>query len=92
MVSVLLNDQNKAGSRSARFMRNRTAAAGLGHYLLVGSTLKPDESSVDSLSDFLIEAGTKGSCDISVLCFRSGGNGTNLLKKFPGRETGSVFL
>lgn len=67
MVSVFLNDLGKATSRIVQFMRNRTAAVGLDHHLLVDGTLKSDESSVNSLSDFSRKARMKGSRDISVL-------------------------
>ena len=66
-VSAFLNDLGKATSRIVQFMRNRTAAVGLDHHLLVDGTLKPDESCVNSLSDFSRKTRTKGSRDISVL-------------------------
>ena len=66
-VSAFLNGLGKATSRIVQFMRNRTAAVGLDHHLLVDGTLKSDESSVNSLSDFSRKARTKGSRDISVL-------------------------
>ena len=48
-------------------MRNRTAAVSMDHHLLVDGTLKSDESTVNSLSDFSRKARTKGTRDISVL-------------------------
>lgn len=66
-VTVFLNDLGKAASRIVQFMRNRTAAVGIDHHLLVDGTLKSDESSVNSLSDFSRKAKTKGTRDISVL-------------------------
>lgn len=66
-VSGFLNDLGKAVSRIVCFMRNRTAAISLDHHLLVDGTLKSDESSVNSLSDFSRKAKTKGTRNISVL-------------------------
>jgi hypothetical protein len=66
-VSKFLNDLGKTCSRIAVFMRNRAAAVGLDHSLLVDGTLKSDESTVNSLSDYSRKARTKGRRDISVL-------------------------
>ena len=66
-ISTFLNDLGKATSRIVQFMRNRTAAVGLDHHLLIDGTLKSDESRVNSLSDFSRKARIKGSRDISVL-------------------------
>ena len=66
-VTVFLNDLGKTASRIVQFMCNRTAAVGIDHHLLVDGTLKSDESSVNSLSDFSRKARTKGTRDISVL-------------------------
>lgn len=66
-VSAFLNDLGKTTSRIVRFMRNRTAAVGIDHHLLVDGTLKSDESRVNTLSDFSRKARTKGTRDISVL-------------------------
>jgi transposase len=48
-------------------MKDRTAAVGMDHHLLIDGTLKSDESRVNSLSDFSRKAKLKGSRDISVL-------------------------
>ena len=66
-ASVFLSDLGKATSRIIQFMRNRTAAVGIDHHLLVDGTLKSDESSVNSLSDFSRKARTKGTRDSFVL-------------------------
>ena len=66
-VSAFLNDLGKAASRIVLFMRNRTAAIGLDHHLLVDGTLKSDESVVNSLSDFSRKARARGTRDISVI-------------------------
>jgi len=66
-VSVFLNNLGKALSRIVTFMQNRTAAVSIDHHLLVDGTLKSDESSVNSFSDFSRKTRIKGSRDISVL-------------------------
>ena len=66
-VSSFLNDLGKTCSRIVLFMRNRTAAVSMDHHLLVDGTLKSDESSVNSLSEFSRKARTKETRDISVL-------------------------
>ena len=66
-VSTFLNDLGKACSRITKFMRNRTAAIGMDHHLLIDGTLKSDESTVNTLSDFSRKARAKGTKDISVL-------------------------
>ncbi len=65
--SSFLNDLGKTCSRIVLFMRNRTAAVSMDHHLLVDGTLKSDESSMNSLSEFSRKARTKGTRDISVL-------------------------
>lgn len=66
-VSAFLQNLGKAVSKIVQFMRNRTAAVSMDHHLLVDGTLKSDESSVNSLSDFSWKAKIKGRRDISVL-------------------------
>lgn len=66
-VTKFQNDLGKSLSRIVQFMRNRTAAVSMDHHLLVDGTLKSDESTVNSLSDFSRKARTKGTRDISVL-------------------------
>lgn len=70
VVSDLLFDLGKGYSRIIGFMRARAGSCSADARLLVDGTLKSDESSVNSLSDFSRKARTKGSRDISVLyCF-----------------------
>lgn len=66
-VSKVLNDLGKVCSRITKFMKNRTERIDIDHSLLVDGTLKSDESTVNSLSDFSRKAHTKGRRDISVL-------------------------
>ena len=66
-VCALMNDLGKTCSRITKFMRNRTAAIGMDHHLLIDGTLKSDESKVNTLSDFSRKARAKGTRDISVL-------------------------
>ena len=66
-VSAFLNDLGKTCSRIAGFMRNRTATVGIDHHLLIDGTLKSNESTVNTLSDFSRKARAKGTKDISVL-------------------------
>ena len=66
-VSTFLNDMGNAVSKIARFMQNRAAAGSIDHHLLIGVTLKYDESRVNSLSVFSRKARTKGIRDISDL-------------------------
>lgn len=66
-VSKFHGDLGKRCSRIVRFMRNRAAAVGMDHHLLIDGTLKSDESRVNSLSDFSRKAAVRGSRDISVL-------------------------
>lgn len=66
-VSLFLNNMGKAVSRIIQFMRNRAAAVAMDHHLLIDSTLKSDESSVNSFSNFSRKARTKGTRDISIV-------------------------
>lgn len=66
-VSTFHSNPGKNCSRIIHFMRNRAAAVGMGHHLLIDGTLKSDESRVNSLSDFSRKADVRGSRDISVL-------------------------
>lgn len=69
-VSKLMSDLGKAYSRIAAFMSARAKASSADARLLVDGTLKSDESSVNSLSDFSRKARAKGTRDISVIyCF-----------------------
>ena len=66
-VSAFLSDLGRSASSIVRFMRSRTAAVGVDHHLLVDRTLKSDESSISSLSDFSRKAEARGTRDIPVL-------------------------
>lgn len=66
-VSTFHSNLGKNCSRIIHFMRNRTAAVGIDHHLLIDGTLKSNESKVNSLSDFSRKAAVRGSRDISVL-------------------------
>lgn len=66
-VCRFLNDLGKAYSRIVAFMRNRTAAVGADHHLLIDGTLKTDDSIVDTLSEFSRKARVKGTQDLSVM-------------------------
>ena len=66
-VSDLFSLLGKNVSRIVAFMRGRVEACGVDDHLLIDGTLKSDESSVNSLSDYSRKARTKGSRDISVL-------------------------
>ena len=66
-VSAFHSNLGKNCSRIIHFMRNRAAAVGMDHHLLIDGTLKSNESKVNSLSDFSRKAAVRGSRDISVL-------------------------
>ena len=66
-VSTFLNNLGKAMPRILQFMQNRATAVAIDHHLLIDSTLKSDESTVNSLSGFSRKARTKGTRDISVV-------------------------
>lgn len=65
-VSSFLNDVGRNCSKITNFMRLRTASVNIDHHILIDGTLKSDESSVNTLSDFSRKARTKGTRDISV--------------------------
>ena len=66
-VSEFMEKLGKNISRIVAFMKERTDRVSMDHHLLVDGTLKSDESSVNSLSDFSRKAKKKGSKDISVI-------------------------
>ena len=66
-VSSFLGDLGKTYSRIIAFMRERTASVERGHHLIIDGTLKSDESTVNSLSNFSRKTRAKGSKDISVI-------------------------
>jgi len=84
-VTKFLNDVGKKCTRIARFMKKRASAVGLDAHLLIDGTLKSDESSVNTLSDFSRKAKVKGSRDISVIyAFDLGRNEPVCSKCYPG--------
>jgi len=66
-VSRFFNDLGKAYSRICKYMSLRAAAVEKGHHVIVDGTLKSNESTVNSLSDYSRKARTKGTRDISIL-------------------------
>jgi transposase len=66
-VSKFIGDLGKTCSRITAFMRSRAERTGIDHHVLIDGTLKSDESTVNSLSDFSRKAKAKGTRDISVL-------------------------
>jgi hypothetical protein len=66
-VSKFWNDLGKAYSRICKYMCLRVAAIEKGHHIIIDGTLKSDESTVNSLSDYSRKARVKGTRDISVL-------------------------
>ena len=60
-------DVGKAYSKIVKYMRNRVSKLQESHHLVIDGTLKSDESSVNSLSNYSRKARTKGTKDISVL-------------------------
>ncbi len=66
-VSTFLNDLGRTCSKITLFMRARASKVEMDHHVLIDGTLKSDESTVNSLSDFSRKARTKGTRDISVL-------------------------
>lgn len=66
-VSKFLNDLGKAYSRIVKFIRNRADKVGADHHLLIDGTLKTDNSTEDTLSNFSRKARVKDSRDISVM-------------------------
>ncbi len=66
-VSELFGLLGKNISRIVAFMRDRVGSVSADDHLLIDGTLKSDESSVNSLSDFSRKARKKNSRDISVI-------------------------
>lgn len=66
-VSKFINDLGKTCSRIRNFMQYRLQLVGMDHHLLVDGTLKTNNSTVNSLSEFSRKACLKISRDISVL-------------------------
>ena len=66
-VCSQLRNFGRACSRIVAFMKERVAAVEKGHTILLDGTLKSDESTVNSLSDYSRKALKKGTKDISVM-------------------------
>ena len=66
-VSDFHKNVGRACSKIAEFMRNRVSKLQESHHLVIDGTLKSDESSVNSLSNYSRKARTKGTKDVSVL-------------------------
>lgn len=66
-VSEFHKDVGKTYSKIVEYMRNRVAKLQESHHLVIDGTLKSDESTVNSLSNYSRKARTKGTRDISVL-------------------------
>lgn len=66
-VSKFLSDIGKQLPKIYEFMQNRAKKVGIDHHLLIDGTLKSDDSSVNSLSDFSYRTRLKNRNDISVL-------------------------
>ena len=58
-------DVGKSYSKIVKYMRNRVARLQESHHLVIDGTLKSDESTVNSLSNYSRKARTKGTNDIS---------------------------
>lgn len=67
IVSDLFGSLGKNISRIIAFMKRRVESISIKDHLLIDGTLKSDESSVNSLSDFSRKAKKKNSRDISII-------------------------
>lgn len=66
-VSDFINDLGKSYSRIVSFMQYKVSCVCDNHHLLIDGTLKSDESTVNSLSEYSRKAKDKGKKDISLL-------------------------
>lgn len=66
-VSTFLNNLGKTYDRIISFMRLRAGKVGIDHHLLVDGTLKTNDSTQNTLSEFSRKARLKGRSDLSVL-------------------------
>ncbi len=66
-VCGFINNLGKSYSRIVSFMQYKVSSVCDGHHLLIDGTLKSDESSVNSLSEYSRKAKDKGKKDISLL-------------------------
>lgn len=66
-VCTFINNLGKSYSRIVSFMQYKIATVCDDHHLLIDGTLKSDESTVNSLSEYSRKAKDKGKKDISLL-------------------------
>ena len=66
-VCIFLKDLGKTCDRIRGFMQHRAESVGIDHHLLVDGTLKTNDSTENTLSEFSHKAKMKGRKDISVL-------------------------
>ena len=66
-VSTFLNSLGKAYSKIVKYMNIRAENIKISDHVLVDSTLKSNESKINSFSDFSRKARLKGSRDISIV-------------------------
>ena len=66
-ICVFWKNLGKAYSRIVSYMSLRVAAVEAGHHLIIDGTLKANQSTVNTLSEFSRKARVKGSKDISIL-------------------------
>lgn len=66
-VCTFLNDLGKACDHIVSFMRERAKRVGIDHHLLIDGTLKTNDSTQNTLSEFSRKAKLKGRKDLSVL-------------------------
>ena len=66
-ICTFQNDLGKTCDRIVKFMRNRSAKVGINDHLLIDGTLKSNDSTENTLSEFSRKARLKGRRDISVL-------------------------
>ncbi len=66
-VSEHINQLGRTCSRITSFMQKRTERVGADHHIAVDGTLKSDESSVNTFSDYSRKALKKGTKDISIV-------------------------
>lgn len=66
-ISTFLNDLGKNCSRIFKFMQNRSARIGMDDRILIDGTLKTNDSTVNSFSNFSRKAKLKGRKDVSII-------------------------
>ena len=66
-VSKFLKNLGETCSQIIKFMQDRASSIGPNDHILIDGTLKTNESSINSLSDFSRKTRVKGSRDISII-------------------------